>query len=345
VAAESWRRAWSARWPVVHAAVAAASAWWVAHDVLGHSQPFFAPIAATIALSTSRIKRTARIVQLVAGVLLGIAIGVLFSATLGTSVLSLGLAVFVTLMVTLLSGAGFFGEGMMFSNQAAASAILVLALHTSAAGSERAVDAVVGGAVALLVGVVLFPAEPLSLLAGAEQRLLATLAGTLSELAQRLGVAEPPGEDWAIGAIGRIRSEMGALAAARSTAANNARLAPRRWRLRAEVARESSRVTQLDLLSGSAMGLVRAAAGDPGPREALPAAAAPVKRLAGALSMLGEAPRPWSAEARERLELEVAAIALTVPDIAVRCSPRVTHATFQIANDLERVLSDRVCGA
>ena len=39
-------------WPAAHAALAAALAWLIAHRALGHQQPFFAPIAAAIALST-----------------------------------------------------------------------------------------------------------------------------------------------------------------------------------------------------------------------------------------------------------------------------------------------------
>jgi hypothetical protein len=76
----AWRRVRAAWLPVALASLAAALSWLIAHRVLGHPQPFFAPIAAAIALSTSRIKRSIRIAQMVSGVLLGIAIGELLVA-------------------------------------------------------------------------------------------------------------------------------------------------------------------------------------------------------------------------------------------------------------------------
>ena len=120
------RESWSS---LVLAAVAAAIAWFIAHDLLGHQQPFFAPIAAAVTLSVSRVQRTQRIVQLVGGVLLGIGIGEGLSAALGTSTYALGLIVLVTFLAAVITGVGFVGEGMMFANQAAASAILVVTLH------------------------------------------------------------------------------------------------------------------------------------------------------------------------------------------------------------------------
>lgn len=57
---------------VVLAALAAAVSWYVAHHLLGHPQPFFAPIAAAISLSTSEVQRSRRIAQMVVGGRLGI---------------------------------------------------------------------------------------------------------------------------------------------------------------------------------------------------------------------------------------------------------------------------------
>jgi hypothetical protein len=47
-----------ALWPATHTALAAALAWLIAHRVLGHAQPFFAPIAAAISLSISHTQRS-----------------------------------------------------------------------------------------------------------------------------------------------------------------------------------------------------------------------------------------------------------------------------------------------
>jgi uncharacterized membrane protein YgaE (UPF0421/DUF939 family) len=177
--ASAMRRLRGSLEPLVLAAVAATIAWYIAHRLLGHPQPFFAPIAAAISLSTSRVQRSRRIVQMVVGVLLGIGIAELLVLALGTTIGALALIVFLTMAIAVLAGAGVFGEGMMFANQAAASAILVVTLHKHGAGSERAVDAIVGGAVALVLGVGLFPVQPLTLLGEAERAVLRKLAGVL----------------------------------------------------------------------------------------------------------------------------------------------------------------------
>ncbi|MFL5831905.1 MAG: FUSC family protein, partial [Solirubrobacteraceae bacterium] len=207
-ATESWQ-------PVALAAVAAALAWLIAHRLLGHPQPFFAPIAAAIALSTSWIQRARRTVQMVVGVLLGIGIGEGLVAAFGTSTVALGVIVFVTMSAARFTGGGFFGEGMMFANQAAASAILVLTLHRHGTGGERVLDAIVGGAVAFALGVVLFPAHPLAILATAERSMLRVLADTLDRVATRIATGTAADDEWALRAGQQIHRQLAALAQAR----------------------------------------------------------------------------------------------------------------------------------
>jgi uncharacterized membrane protein YgaE (UPF0421/DUF939 family) len=262
--------------------------------VLGHSQPFFAPIAAAIALSTSQVQRFRRSLQMVAGVLLGIGLGEGLQAVLGTGTGALGVIVFITLLVSIAAGAGFFGEGMMFPNQAAASAILVVTLHRQGTGSERAVDALVGGAVALVLGVGILPAEPLSILRNAERSVIRTLADTLESVAEMLSRDELPEEDWTLRRGYELHQRLAELARARATARANVRIAPRRWRLRLAVDAEVTRTAQLDLLANAVLSLVRAttvmsAAGEPVPVELREQ----VVRLAGALRRLAEARQPW----------------------------------------------------
>lgn len=158
------RRIRAVAWPVLQTSAAAGIAWWFAHDVLGHAEPFFAPIAAAVSLSTSQVQRARRSVQMVIGVLLGIGVAELLQPLIGHSTVAIAAVVLVTLIVAVGVGIGFVGEGMMFVNQAAASAILVVVLHRAGTGGERATDALVGGAVALVIGVGLFPVEPLRLL-------------------------------------------------------------------------------------------------------------------------------------------------------------------------------------
>jgi uncharacterized membrane protein YgaE (UPF0421/DUF939 family) len=287
------RRVFGALPPVVQAACASALAWFIAHRVLGHPQPFFAPIAAAIALSTSPIQRSRRIAQMVGGVLLGIVVGDGGQGLLGDSTVALGVIVLVTMMLALAVGAGFFGDGMMFPNQAAASAILVVTLHRHGTGSERALDAVVGGAVALLIGVGLFPAEPLKLLRNAEQRMLEVLAGRLGAVSAALREGSLPTEDWTLAAGLEIHQQLNALARARATARINVRVAPRRWRRRPAVDAEDLRTARLDLLANAVISLIRSVSiqRDPAPPD--PELQQQITLMAGALRWLAEAPRPW----------------------------------------------------
>ena len=225
--------------------------------MLGHPQPFFAPIAAAISLSTSPIQRSRRIAQMVVGVLLGIAVAEILHGPLGDSTAALGAIVLITMAVALAAGVGFFGDGMMFPNQAAASAVLVVTLHRHGTGAERALDAIIGGATAYLIGVLVFPAQPLALLRTAERRVLETLARRLGDVAGRLQAGQLPEPDWTLAAGHEIHQGLSALARARATARLNVRVAPRRFTQRRAVDAENRRTAQLDLLANAVISLIR----------------------------------------------------------------------------------------
>ena len=71
---------------------------------------------------------------------------------------------------------------LTFYNQTAISAILVVALPNGGTGAERLFDALVGGGIALVFSVLLFPADPVALLRTALDSALAALSGTLTRL-------------------------------------------------------------------------------------------------------------------------------------------------------------------
>jgi uncharacterized membrane protein YgaE (UPF0421/DUF939 family) len=334
-ALDSWQ-------PVALAAVAAALAWLIAHHLLGHPQPFFAPIAAAIALSTSWIQRARRTVQMVTGVLLGIGVGEGLVAAFGTSTVALGVIVFATMTVARFVGGGLFGQGMMFANQAAASAILVLTLHRHGTGGERVLDAVVGGAVAFVLGVVLFPAHPLSILADAERSMLRMLAGTLDRVAERLATGANPDDGWALRASHEIHRQLAALAEARATASANVRIAPRRWRLRRAVDAETTRVSQLDLLANAVLGLVRATATEVYGSGSPPAGLRPsVAALAQTLGDLAATRQPWPPDLIASVDQVVArASAASSPATADRGTVIAT-VLRAAADDLARVVDTR----
>jgi uncharacterized membrane protein YgaE (UPF0421/DUF939 family) len=284
-------------WAAAQASLAAALAWFVAHRLLGHPQPFFAPIAAAVAMSTNYFGRSRRAVQMIVGVLLGIGVAEVLASLFGTSTIALGAIVLVTMLVALAVGGGFVGEGMMFVNQAAASAILVVALRRHGTGAERAVDALVGGGTALLVGVILFPAAPLPRLWQAERAVLDSLADALEHASRQLERGEPPASEWTLAAGYHIHDRLGGLAEARARAKGNVRIAPRRWRLRAIVAAEDRRIARFDLLANAVLSLVRAMVLGLQDGQPLPAwLTERIDTLTTMLRELARTPQPWPPE-------------------------------------------------
>src|SRR6266446_7502025 len=69
---------------VVQASVAAGLAWWLAHLIPHHPRPFFAPIAAVIAMGAPTGTRGRQAVDLLVGVMLGIGIAAAIAAVVGT---------------------------------------------------------------------------------------------------------------------------------------------------------------------------------------------------------------------------------------------------------------------
>src|SRR5206468_6853928 len=109
---------------LIQTSVAAGLSRYLAHGVLGHPQPFFAPIAAAVSLSISNVLRAPRAIQMMIGVTLGIGVGIAVQGLFGPGAVAIGLAAFLALSAAVFIGHGYIGQGMMFANQTAVSAIL-----------------------------------------------------------------------------------------------------------------------------------------------------------------------------------------------------------------------------
>lgn len=137
-------------------ALAAGLAWWVASHVLGHSQPFFAPIAAVVSLGTSYGQRLRRVVEVTVGVAVGVLLGDLVTHLLGPGTATVVLIVAAGMSVALLLDAG-----QLLMTQAAVQGIVVATLAPTSGGAfVRWTDALVGGGVALVAATVV-PRAPL----------------------------------------------------------------------------------------------------------------------------------------------------------------------------------------
>jgi uncharacterized membrane protein YgaE (UPF0421/DUF939 family) len=146
----------SKSWHIGQCAVAAAVAWLIAKDVLGHDTPFFAPIAAVVSLGTSYGQRLRRVAEVTVGVALGVFLADLLVILLGTGWWQLGLVVGLAM-----SAAFLLDAGALFVTQAAVQSIVVTTLIPDPdAALVRWSDALIGGAVAIVAATVV-PRAPL----------------------------------------------------------------------------------------------------------------------------------------------------------------------------------------
>jgi uncharacterized membrane protein YgaE (UPF0421/DUF939 family) len=248
-----------ARWfNLLQTAVAAGLAWYVTHDLLRHPQPFFAPIAAVVCLSITNVLRAQRAVQMMIGVTLGIGLGTVVEWCLGPGAISIAVAALFALCVAVLIGTGFIAEGMMFANQTVVSSILVIALYRSGVGFERVLDALVGGVLAIVFAVLLFPADPLQVLRGARVGVLAVLHHVLARTADVAAGRSEAAPEWPLSAVDRVHAQLGGLIEARTTARQAVRIAPRRWGMREAVRAADHQAVHVALLAGSVLQLARA---------------------------------------------------------------------------------------
>lgn len=146
----------SKRWQLVQCAAAAAVAWLVAADLLGHPTPFFAPVAAVVALGTSYGQRLRRVAEITVGVAVGVFIADLLVLEIGTGAWQIGVIVALAM-----STAFLLDGGQLLVTQAAVQSIIVSTLVPEPdAAFTRWTDAVIGGLVALVAATVV-PAAPL----------------------------------------------------------------------------------------------------------------------------------------------------------------------------------------
>ncbi|MBA3783606.1 MAG: FUSC family protein [Nocardioides sp.] len=146
----------SKRFQIAQCALAAGAAWFIAHDLLGHVSPFFAPIAAVVSLGTSYGQRLRRVVEVTVGVAVGVLLADLLVSYVGSGWWQL------TLIVSLAMTTAFLLDGgQLFVTQAAVQSIVVSTLLPDPGMAlTRWTDALVGGAVALVAATVV-PAAPL----------------------------------------------------------------------------------------------------------------------------------------------------------------------------------------
>ena len=211
--------------PILHSAVAAALAWLVATELAGHEQPFFAPISAVITLGLTVGQRRRRAIELAIGVSVGIAIADALVAAIGTGTWQIGIVVALAM-----AAAALVGGGSMLASQAGASAVLVATLQPPEGGFDfnRAIDALVGGGMALLVSSLLLPVHPMRLVRESTEPVLTRLVSALGQIATALTTRRPETADAALLAVARVDGAHAQLLETLEAAGEAARLSPQR---------------------------------------------------------------------------------------------------------------------
>ncbi|WLS45269.1 FUSC family protein [Micromonospora profundi] len=210
----------------LQAGLAAALSWLVAHDVLHVSQPVFAPISAVSTLAASVGQRLRRTVELIIGVSVGVFVGDLLLAALGTGVWQLALIVVLAVLVAL-----FLVGSAAVVLQAGATAVLIATLSPSVRDLEipRFVDALIGGGVALLVTAVLLPLNPLRVLNRAARPAFDLLSTQLDATAAALADGDAGPARTALAALRQNKGELSALVEATQGAREASTLSPVHW--------------------------------------------------------------------------------------------------------------------
>ncbi|MFY1693157.1 FUSC family protein [Plantactinospora sp. WMMB782] len=213
----------------VQAGLAAALAWIVSRHFLGNPDPVFAPIAAIGTVASSVGQRLRRSVELIIGVAVGIGVGDLLIFVIGSGAWQLGVVVTLGIVLTI-----FLGGGPAVVNQAAATAVLIVALTPASPDIEslRVIDALVGGFIALAVIALLLPVNPLRLVDRAARPALNRLADQLSETAEALATDDARRAQRALERMTEIEEYMDGLEEALHGGRETTILSPARWHRR-----------------------------------------------------------------------------------------------------------------
>ncbi|NUT37271.1 MAG: aromatic acid exporter family protein [Hamadaea sp.] len=183
-----WARTRASFGIALQAAVAAGIAWAIAHLLLHHPQPYFAPISAIATLAVSVGQRMRRAVEIVLGNAFGILLGEALVLIIGRGALQIAFVVITAILVAV-----FLGGGPSLIMQSASAAVLVVAVLPTDEDYvfSRFVDAMVGGGVGLAVMALLLPLNPLTVVSRAAGPLMDELAKGLTATAAALSDRDP----------------------------------------------------------------------------------------------------------------------------------------------------------
>ncbi|HMJ97143.1 MAG TPA: FUSC family protein [Thermoleophilaceae bacterium] len=241
--------------PILQTSVAASCAWLAATELVGHQQPFFAPISAVITLGLTVGQRRRRAVELAIGVAVGITIADLLVAGIGTGTLQLGVVTGLAMLAATL-----VGGGPLLASQAAASAVLVATLQPpSGFDFDRALDALVGSGTALAVSALLLPIDPVRLVRERLGPLLEGLSAALDRIAVALEQRDEREAERALTAVSPLDPLYESLTATLAAAGDAARISLTRRGKLSQLERYIAAIAELGLAIENVRVLARGA--------------------------------------------------------------------------------------
>lgn len=241
-------------WPILQTAVAAVGAWYLAKLLVDEERPVFASIAAVISLGATYGERRERAVELIGGVVVGIAVADLLVRAIGSGPLQVGLMV-----VLAMAAAVVLGGGPVLVTEAAVSAILLVSLGPADPGISptRLIEALAGGGVALAVSSLVFPPDPVLMVGRAANAVLGELGHALQEIAAALADRDRERSEAALQAARDIDRDVRALDQALLVGRETARFSPVRRSTRVELERYARSARHIDFAVRNARVLAR----------------------------------------------------------------------------------------
>ncbi|MGW3604853.1 FUSC family protein [Micromonospora sp. NPDC005161] len=242
----------------VQAGLAAALAWSIGHDLLGNPAPIFAPSAAVGTIVASLGQRAHRTVELLLGVGLGIATTDFLLSFLGTGFWQTGFVVGCAILATLV----LFGRSGAAVGQAGGTAVLLATLAPAQKDLEwpRIVEAMVGGAVGLVVVALLIPLNPMRILDRDAAPIFHCLARQLREVSAALTTSDQQRAVRALDALRAMGPDLDRMHQALSGAEEVVSLAPARWLRRQDVERFARASQQMERVIEHSRGVARRSA-------------------------------------------------------------------------------------
>ncbi|MBC7461601.1 MAG: FUSC family protein [Thermoleophilia bacterium] len=237
------RRVRASARPLLQAALAGPIAWILAHEVLGHATPLFAPISALVAIGATIAQPWRRAAEIVIGVAIGVALADGLTLLIGQGWWQIGVIVLLVMATAIM-----VGGGAMFVQQAGVAAALIASIPSQdgVASFDRFLDTLCGGVAALVITVLVLPVRPLELARRAARPVIDELGATFELIGKGLRRADPQVAEEALDQARATGDHWARLEEAVGIGRQAARIVPTRRHEEAVLVDLAQTVTQLD---------------------------------------------------------------------------------------------------